>query len=438
MTIVARPGIDNGKTSTPKAPMTELGSSSGRKWSSFYDDFIPQLRGLNAVKVWREMSENDATVGSILFAVEMLIRSSGWAVTPGGETPQDEEAATFLEECKDGMAHTWEDFISAVLTMLPYGWSFFEVVYKLRQDGRVGWKKFGYRPQDSLVQWQVDEAGGVQGMVQTTSKEIRVEIPIDKALLFRTTTAKGDPNGRSILRNAYTSWFRKKRLEDYLSIGVERDLNGMPIALVPSEVILADGKEYRLYKDLVTRVKKDEQWGVIFPGDHDDNGHPLYKFDLIRGGAESSIKATHDIIRSLSNDIAGVVLADFLGLGRDAVGSRALAEPKQELFQRALQGWLDMIAATINRHAVPKLFALNQFNLEVLPEFRPEPVRDINLADLGDFIQKTAQGGMDWGFLTEGDPITDDVRQLAGFDPRPQDALGKRWNVNKSGILTPS
>ena len=417
--------------------MTELGSSTGKRWSSFYEDFLPQLRGSNAVKVWREMSENDATVGAILFAVEMLIRSSGWAVQPGGETPQDEEAAEYLEECKDGMSHTWEDFISAVLTMLPYGWSFFEVVYQLRDDGRIGWRKFGYRPQDTLVKWDVDEAGGVQGMVQQTAGGGRVDIPIDKALLFRTTTARGDPNGRSILRNAYPSWFRKKRAEEYLMIGIERDLNGMPIALVPAEVILAAGPEYEMYKDVVTRVKKDEQWGVIWPSDKDDSGNDLYSFDLVRGGAESSIKATHDVIRSLSNDIAGVVLADFLGLGRDAVGSRALADPKQELFQRALQGWLDMIAGTINRHAVPKLFALNTFDVEQLPTFKPEPVRDINLADLGDFIQKTAQGGMDWGFLTEGDPITDDIRQLAGFDARPQDALGKRWNVDKSGLLIP-
>jgi hypothetical protein len=40
-------------------------------------------------------------------------------------------------------------------------------------------------------------------------------IPIEKSLLFRTSIAKGNPEGVSLLRTAYRSWYFKKRLEEF-------------------------------------------------------------------------------------------------------------------------------------------------------------------------------------------------------------------------------
>ena len=38
-------------------------------------EFIPALRGLRGVNTYRQMAENDATISSVLFAVEMSIRN---------------------------------------------------------------------------------------------------------------------------------------------------------------------------------------------------------------------------------------------------------------------------------------------------------------------------------------------------------------------------
>ncbi len=67
-----------------------------------------------------------------------------------------------------------------MLSFLDYGWSYFEIIYKLRKgktddpttrsqfdDGKVGWRKFGLRAQDTLESWVFDEAdGGLRGMNQ--------------------------------------------------------------------------------------------------------------------------------------------------------------------------------------------------------------------------------------------------------------------------------
>lgn len=409
---------------------SELGVPLGRRWSNFYDDFLPELRGSRAVKHYREMTDNDATIGALLFAVEMLIRQVGWNVEPASDSPQDEEAAAFLESNMTDMSHSWPDFIAAVLSFLSYGWSFHEIVYKLRtehdsrfDDGRIGWRKFAYQPQEVLESWKQDEHGGIEAFLWTASG-LKGFIPIEKGLLFRTTTSRG-PNGRSALRNAFRNYQFKKRAEEILMIGIDRDLNGLPIGMIPADSILDEDAFFTEAKKVVTNVRKDEQWGVLWPLEYDDNGNKMFEFDVLRSDGASSIAATKDVISQLSQAISDVVLAGFIHLGRDAVGSRALAEPKQQLFQKALQGWVDGIAEVLNRHAVPRLFALNNFSLEALPRFVPEEVEDVALDDLGKFVQATAQAGMDWGYLNEDDPITNQFRQLAGFDSAPTDGLSK-------------
>lgn len=81
------------------------------------------------IKVFQEMKENDDTVGAILFAIKMLIRQVEWHVEPGGDSAKDKEAAEFVESCMDDMQATWTDTISEILSFLPYGWSFHEIVW---------------------------------------------------------------------------------------------------------------------------------------------------------------------------------------------------------------------------------------------------------------------------------------------------------------------
>ncbi len=62
----------------------------------------------------------------------MLIRGCSWDTQPGGNTPADEEAADFVWQCMNDMTETWIDTISEILSMLTYGWSAHEIVYKRR------------------------------------------------------------------------------------------------------------------------------------------------------------------------------------------------------------------------------------------------------------------------------------------------------------------
>ena len=46
------------------------------------DEFLPELRGKRAIKKYREMRENDSTIGAVMYAVEQILRDVDLKVQP--------------------------------------------------------------------------------------------------------------------------------------------------------------------------------------------------------------------------------------------------------------------------------------------------------------------------------------------------------------------
>ena len=65
----------------------------------FFEEFLPELRGTRGVQTYYQMSENDDTVGAILFAIQMLIRQVDFTIEPGGPSETDKAAAEFVDSC---------------------------------------------------------------------------------------------------------------------------------------------------------------------------------------------------------------------------------------------------------------------------------------------------------------------------------------------------
>jgi len=262
----------------------EIGRIGQRRYGgTIYEEFLPELRGKRGIAVYHEMSENDDVVGAILFAIEMLVRQTVWNVEPCGNTSKDKEAAKFVKSCMDDMQETWIDTISEILSFLIYGWSYHEIVYKRRMgntkdsrtkskynDGLIGWRKLPIRAQETLYQWEYDEEDNLLGMTQIPYPSYkRYTIPITKALLFRTKSRKNNPEGRSILRNAYRSWYFKRRIQEIEGIGIERDLAGLPVIYAPEGIDLWDSDTEENVKvrvgleSIVKSIRRDEMEGIV-------------------------------------------------------------------------------------------------------------------------------------------------------------------------------
>jgi hypothetical protein len=221
------------------------------------------------------------------------------------------------------MRQTWEDTLSEILSMLPFGWAFLETVYKKRDgtnskhaDGKVGWAIWGIRGQETLDHWQFDENNEACAMVQLGPPDyVFHTIPFEKGLLFRTTSRKQNPEGRSVLRNAYLPWYRKKHIEAMEAIGVERDLSGLPTLKIPAEVIIANGVDYKNYQQLIRNIRNDEQASIILPSDRDMHGQPYYQFELMSSPGKRPFD-TDAIITRYDQRILMTVMADFIMVGQ--------------------------------------------------------------------------------------------------------------------------
>ena len=428
----------------PSSPMSELGVTGLKRSAGYLDEeFLPALKGRKAVQVFREMSLNDPVIGSLLFAVDRLLRQVEWRVEPASHKKEDKEAAEFVEQCMEDMSHTWDEFITEALTMLPYGWSYHEIVYKRRigpwekdgrtkskyRDNRIGWRKLPIRSQETLQRWVFDDTGGVKGMLQLPPPKYQpVYLPIDKSLLFRVSTYKGSPEGKSFLRNAYRPWFFKKRLEEIEGIGVERDLAGLPVAKVPHDYLSAPkgsdkAKMVDAFKKMVRTVRRDEQEGVIIPTAYDqDTKQPLFDFELMTSGGGRAFN-TSEMIQRYEQRMLMTVLADFILVGHQGTGSYALHTDKTGLFRASINSISQSIADVLNRHAIPRLFAINGWKLDELPQIKAGDVDPPDLLQLASFMGALGQAGVQWFPDAELEKFLRKAARLPDIDEKTEEVL---------------
>jgi len=339
---------------------------SGMGSGIFYEEFRKELRGRHGVEVYKEMSENDDVIGTVLFAIEMLMRQVEWKIEKAGNLDVDAKAAEFIDSCMHDMEDTWTDFISECLSFLTFGWSYHEIVYKRRagstksvltrskyDDGLIGWRKLPIRSQDTLWEWKYDERDGLLGLIQCAPPHYELTlIPLEKALHFKTRSRKSNPEGRSLLRNAYLDYYHKRRIREIEGIGIERDLAGMPILIPPQGIELWNStdpemvQQLTMAENLVQRVRRDEMEGIVLPYGWD--------FKLLSTGGNRQFD-TNAVIQRYDENIAMTMLGDFVFLGRKSVGSYALSADKTELFGIAMSTFLGLISEVFNRQAIPKL-----------------------------------------------------------------------------------
>jgi len=394
----------------------EIGATGLKRSAGKVDEeFLSDLQGERGARVYREMTDNEPILGAMMFAIEMVIRSVDWASIPGGSSPQDAEAADFLGSIPNDLNVSWPEWISEMLSFLPYGWSYHEIVWKQRlgkqpsgsdvpssnyDDGRTGVRKLPIRGQETLDKWWFDDSGGIRGLSQRPPPlfDLR-DIPIEKALLFRTTAAKGNPEGRSILRNAYRPWYFKRTIEETEAIGIERELAGFPVAGVPARLFKAsasDAEKAALEEWIrtVRDIRNDSLQGLVKPNEYDENGNNQYTLELLATGGQRAID-TVPVIQRKNVEMASTVLADFILLGHEKVGSFALASQKSDLFSVAVNGWLTAAADVLNRHLVPRLFDVNDFRVDELPTLQPTQLERVDLKELGEYVEDLAGIGYD-------------------------------------------
>jgi len=385
------------------------------------DEFLPELRGKRAIRKYREMRDNDSTIGAIMYATEQVLRDVDLKVVPANDTAAAKKEAEFVESIFKDMDHSLDDHISEALSSLTYGFAWFEVVYKRRggpnnrsdksrskySDGRIGVRKIASRAPWTVSKFDVDQqTGDVLGLYQDGSGyNNKSYIPTRKSLYYRTTSINNDPAGRSILRNAYTSYEYLNNLQAIEAIAVERELAGIPVARVPAEYLSPDASSVQAQfignlQTILRDVKFNEQGYIILPSDTypDKDGSPtnqrLVDVELMASNGTRNIDID-PIVRRYQHDIARSVLSEFLMLGGGNTGSYALSKSKTDLFLRALESYIQAIVDVLNKQLVERLWELNGLNYKLMPTIVAGDVAPHDLREIAAFLRNLNGANID-------------------------------------------
>lgn len=400
------------------------------------------LRWPDCMETYKKMFK-DATIAPALNMMEMEIAKSEWTVKiPEGHDEALKSKAEFLKSLMDDMEHTWNDFIRQASTFNRYGFAPVEKVYYKRtrangskhNDGYYGLKSLPLIAQDSIASWRWSTDGrkltGLKQWINIPAGEDDVQnftrnkqdINRNKFLLFRADPQKDSPIGTSPLNSVYIAWRYKTEFEKHEAMGVSSDLRGLKVFKIPA-MYMSDSATpeqkatYEMFKEILRSLHAGEQSGVIVPQAFNEQGMPLFDFELksVMG------QATHDInviIQRFRKEIITGILAPQLIIGQDGSGSFALATSLENITKTVVTSRLKEIRDQLNHDLVKQVFQLNGWDTTVMPYFDFTTPDEESLEEIGKFIQRVASVGM----LKVDPNVANWIAEQAGM-PKPFDDI---------------
>lgn len=379
-----------------------------------------------SIKTFDCMAEDQDIQPALEMVETSLVRVPWSVVIPEGYEEDLKEDAEFLKQCLfEDMDHSFQEFISNAVTFNRYGFSTIEKVYRSRSakngskfnDNKIGlaalplidhktimgWKwdeRYG-RKLTHVVQYKNKPTGFGQGnsLIESSDGNQYVEIRREKFLLFRDGGNGDSPQGRSSLVGVHKAWKIKTALEEYLAIGVAKDLQGIPKLTLPAEVMAVDADdskktEFAYWQNVLRNIHNNSQAGLMFPALYDEvTKQPLYNLETVESGGKKAYDVL-SIIEFYRKSIVTALMASQLVLGQDGSGSYALSESLSGVSSIVIEAKLKMIEDQLNHDLIPQLFALNGINKRVLPRVKFGDLSNPDLDVLSKFVQRCSAVGV--------------------------------------------
>ena len=401
------------ETERPPAPTRELGTATTvAGWWGVDEETTPELRWPRSVQVYDRMRNEDAQVTSVLRAVTLPVRRTGWRIQQG---PAREEVARQVAEdlglpfAGDAESpppgrtrgrFSWSEHLQMALLCTAYGHMFFEQVYRIDENGRARLRKLAPRLPRTLTDIDVARDGGLESITQTTPVDTtrpEVTIPVTRLVAYVHDREGGNWRGRSLLRPAYKHWLLKDRLLRVQAQTVERNGMGIPTyEAAPGEKDLTEGLK------LTQGLRAGNSSGAATP-----NGAKLRL-----AGVEGDLPDADKPIRYHDEQIARAVLAHFLNLGTQT-GSWALGSSFLDFFTLSLQSLGELMRDTTQQHVVEDLVDVN-WGID-------EPAPVLEMDEIGSRHSATAEAIkllLDSGALRPDRELEEYLRSMFGLPPK--------------------
>ena len=315
------------------------------------------LRGNLGVLKYDKMRRQDPTVKSILSVIMSPLKGAQWTIRSQAKE-EDEKSAEIANLC---YAYFWEradvlfnEFLSATLTMLPFGFALFEKVWTTVEiNGKLlQVLDLQFRPQVTIADIDVQNR-----VVSQKTPNGLVDISFDDLMFIVYDKEGNDYWGNSILRPCYHAYEMKKEQYEYWSIAGARQATGFLWARIPSNV----SKDSEEYNDLVKggRDIADNRSQILITPES-------YSIDYKTPSVNADFYKT--TIQNLDIDIRNAALANFIGLGSVGTGSYSVGEVQYKLFMQAEAAIANQIEQIFTSEVLRPMTIVNFGEQEFYPE----------------------------------------------------------------------
>lgn len=446
-TIEANPAVEAVSKSldTPERfKMSEAGYLGLNIFSGVTNDELKrELNFPNSVKTYKEMSYHSAINAALTLYRNLITKVDFYVKPPKDATEAEKKQCEIIESMMDDMdEQSWVDFVTDCLSVQTYGFSVHEKVYRRRyksngskyDDGVIGWKRLPIRSQETIEKFIMsDDGNDIAGVKQNLSrisdtygrfanrKSSTIVLPRSKFMLFRTGAHKGDPFGKSPLRDAYTAWRYLSIIEEIEANGAAKDLTGLPVLHLPPDYLRQDATPQQkvirsYYENVMRNLQLNQQSSLILPMSYDESGKPLFKLELLSLDGKKAMD-TDKIKAYYKNLIFISLFADILQMGQSATGSFALGQIKNSLSGNAAEALLSSIVQVLNKDLIRQTYELNGWDASRAGVIKFANLESEDLEVLSKAIQRYASTAL----LEKDRSILNRVRESIGVDALPED-----------------
>ena len=355
-----------------------------------------------------EMKANDPYVNAWVNAKNAIALKPDWVVKPKDVTKNTEKAKEYSELISDmlfkDMSTSFNSFVLNSITMAEYGFSVSEIVLKKRlgktdnpntsslyEDGLFGIAKLAPRWQNSITKWDIDNNGNIENLYQRGDNFTNdVKIPYKKVLHFVMNGYNGNPEGESVLRGTFVSYYNKKNIERIQRETFERGFSGILDIQVPPRYLskrnnTPEGMEVRRNLEaFMKNVKQGKEAGIIRPFSKD------FAIELIQGKTGTGLDPDK-MIERYNTEIVLCLLSDsFMGKSKVYQGASG-EQTKTKIYKSFIGIILDEIKEQVNKKLIPMIFEINNLDEGLMPYLDYGNLDDLDLQAISWFIQSVAK-----------------------------------------------
>lgn len=296
------------------------------------------------IELFQEM-KRDCHIAYCLERLTLSVTRNPFVVTPGGDTPQDIEAAEFVQA---QIKKRYYDLVAFILDAVPIGFSVSEFWCSTGERTEIiALKK---RRQDRFT---FDEEGLLQ--LRTESKQNGEPIPQEGFIVATYQDEDNNPWGAGVLSDCFWPWWFKKNSLLFWANYLERFNQPIVIGTFPSGTSEEKQDEYL---EALESIQSD--FALTIPEG--------WKAEFAKAMDSGAAASYENFIGYLERSISRRIQGSSLNEGEQKFGSKGSIETSKDVGDERIEAVAEFAAKVINEILVKRLCDWN-FDLAAYPEF---------------------------------------------------------------------